>query len=79
MNEFCKKNGSRFFVDTSDCKIYDVGGARLNDLCGWIVPESEAESFEKGWMAGSDQEDEEFGEQWYEAILWGVATVLRLL
>ena len=70
MNEFCEQKGTRFFFDTSDCDIYDVGGQRLNDLYGCVVPESEADSFEKKWKAKADREDPEFGEQWYQAIVW---------
>lgn len=82
MDEFCKREGSRFFFDTSDCDIYDVGGKRLNDLYGWIVPESEADAFERKWMAWDDRNDDDFGNQWHHAIVWtdrdGVATPVVL-
>jgi hypothetical protein len=82
MCSICRHNGFRFFFDTSDCDIYNVGGKRLNDLYGWIVPESEADDFEKKWRDKADWKDPDLGEQWYQAIVWedyrGVATPVIL-
>lgn len=82
MNRFCRQRGKRFFFDTSDGNTFNVAGQQLIDLYGWVVPESEASSFEKKWMANEDREDPDFGEQWYQAVIWedrgGIATPVIL-
>lgn len=70
MNQFCMSKGSRFFFDTSDGNTFQIAGLRLMDLYGWIVPNSEAEDFEREWLDEVDLKDGDFGERWYRGIIW---------
>ncbi|MCI1318777.1 MAG: hypothetical protein LKG38_05490 [Atopobiaceae bacterium] len=82
MNRFCRQRGERFFFDTSDGDTFNIAGQHLIGLYGWIVPESEAERFEKEWKSEADLKDPEFGDKWYQTIIWedrdGVATPIIL-
>ncbi|MDO5734236.1 MAG: hypothetical protein Q4P08_03805 [Eubacteriales bacterium] len=56
--------GKVFFLDFGDCKGDKFLNMEIDDLCGWLVPISESEEFEKEFKAFESLE------QWDDFITW---------
>lgn len=58
-----KENGCVFFLDFGEGRDFANDQMEGEDLCGWLVPERLADTFEKEWSSGKL-------DQWNDFIRW---------
>ncbi len=49
-----ERNEARFFLDCGEGREFSTDTMEGEDLSGWLIPNKEAEEFEKLWKAGED-------------------------
>ena len=49
VQEEVKKKDAIFFLESGDGRDFEYGDLDCADLCGWLVPEAEADEFEAIW------------------------------
>jgi len=64
-----KKLGGIFFCDTFEGRDISLNDMKVCDLGGWLVPESEVESFESIYEKGKDDELWE-DDKWYDMYIF---------
>lgn len=50
-----KSQGKVFFLDTGEGRELITDTMEIEDLSGWLVPENQADEFEKEWLQGKDR------------------------
>ncbi len=55
VQETAKKQGKIFFLDSGEGRELITDTMEIEDLSGWLVPEEQADEFEKEWLQGSDK------------------------
>ena len=69
VQESAGKSGGVFFISTGDGDVELIGDVECETLTGWLVPEHEADGFERIWHAGdvgSEYDDKLVTVDWEE-------------
>ncbi|WP_274969378.1 hypothetical protein [Lachnoanaerobaculum orale] len=69
VEEEAKKLGGIFFCDTFEGRDISLNDMKVCDLGGWLVPESEVESFESIYEKGEDEKLWE-SDKWYDMYIF---------
>ena len=58
------KQGAVFFLECGEGNDFNADGIEGEDLRGWLIPEGQADKFERDWANG------EPGDEWEDNIAW---------
>ena len=59
-----KERNAVFFLDSGEGNDFETETLEGEDLCGWLIPEEQAEAFEEAW------ENDEALDDWSEFIFF---------
>ena len=61
-----EKQGAVFFLECGEGNNVFADGIECEDLRGWLIPEEQAEKFERDWKKGDP------GDEWEDNIAWAL-------
>lgn len=66
VQEEAKKRHSVFFLECGEGNDFSADNIEGEDLRGWLIPEKQADQFERIWLHGVP------GEEWAHNIAWAL-------
>lgn len=66
-NDHLAKRGSRFYFSEVDVEQKIIGGSHCCDMFGWVVPDEDADRFERLWLSRDCDDIDEFD---YVSVEW---------